>query len=557
MFANLKHKITLINLFTISMVLVFCFIVFGITIHVQNKTAVDRRLIENYNDINDRLTRYLRTLDYTAYTVMYSNWVQKFMVVDKTTPITEFVYFQRNASHFLANLAWINENISFVLISKNVLIWSNYALHYDPHYDIQKQPWFDELIANKKYVEYGGSELFRDLKDTWSITLYYPVTSYYNFALLGYLAINVTIDNLALFTQQTGKKSTTEWVQLWDENGRIIYPIVGGRGDEISFSGPLLEGHLFIELYERRSLNLFEQFDLWYFFFLLLIPIITIFVIINSKFSHYLTVSILKCKEAMLAIHNNNFGVKLNNHYHDEIGQLIDGYNEMSGSLVELLRKNRENERRRRDTELNILQQRVNPHFLYNTLEIINGFILDGQNTEAAHVCELLGQMYHYNLANRKWVTLREECEYVKQYLEIFHQSNSKLSVVWDLCEESMNTDILKMILQPLAENAVLHGLRDRSRDPCLTISAKNNDMKTNISIMDNGRGIIPERLVQIKESLEKVRNGCSLDTSHIGIPNVYQRLYLEYGESMFFSIESKQGYGTRLFLSIPKTAPL
>ncbi|MDR2793656.1 MAG: histidine kinase [Treponema sp.] len=557
---NLKNKIALINFLTVSIVLAFCFIIFGITIHIQNKNEAERRLRENYGNINNKIVFYIQNLDYIAYTVMYSNWVQQLMVTDKNASPIEFVQFQRNASHFLSNLAWANENISFVLISQSAMIWSNNALYYDAHYDIQKQPWFDELIGNKKYIEYGKSELFRNLNDTWSVSFYYPVVSYYNFMLLGYLVINVTPDNFSAGISE--EINTIGWIEVRDKNGNTIYSDIpdgenSSYGKALSFSGPLLDGNLSIDFYARIPRNPFEKLDRWYFFFLLLIPIIAIFIFINLKFSQYLTMPIVECKNAMFAIHNNNFNVRLMNHYYDEIGELIDGYNEMSDSLLELLRKNREMEKLKRDAELNILQQRVNPHFLYNTLEIINGFIFDGHNNEAVRVCELLGKMYHYNLMNRKWVAVREEYEYVKQYLEICCQSNNKLSVVWDISEDSMGMEILKMILQPLVENAVLHGLRDRPADCRLVISAKNTDTKLTISIMDNGKGINPDQLAQIEGILENIRKGIPLESVHIGgIPNVYQRLYLEYGETMSFFIESNQVYGTKIFLSIPKTIP-
>jgi two-component system sensor histidine kinase YesM len=436
------------------------------------------------------------------------------------------------------------------------MIWSNNTLYYDSHYDIRKQPWFDELIKNKKYIEYANSELFRNLNDTWSVSFYYPVASYYNFVILGYLAINVTLDNFPAGISE--EINVIEWIKVRDKNGKTIYSEISDgenipHGDMFSFSGLLLDGNLYIDLYARVPLNPFERIERWYFFFLLLIPIIAIFIFINLKFSYYLTVPILECKNAMFAIHNNNFDVRLKNHYYDEIGELIDGYNEMLSSLLGLLRKNKEMEKLKRDAELNILQQKVNPHFLYNTLEIINGFILDGHNNEAVRVCELLGRMYHYNLMNRKWVTVREECEYVKQYLEIFCQSNNKLSVVWDISEDSMGLEILKMILQPFVENAVLHGLRDRPEDCCLVISARNTDTKLNISIMDNGKGIVLDKLAQIEGILENIRKGVPLETVHIGIPNVYQRLYLEYRETLSFIIESKPAYGTKIFLSMPK----
>jgi two-component system sensor histidine kinase YesM len=313
-----------------------------------------------------------------------------------------------------------------------------------------------------------------------------------------------------------------------------------------------MDGHWNVRLFQRLRLIPVDEIKNYSLFFILLIPILGIFIIITLAFSRYLTNPIVKCRNAMLEIQNNNFGISLENRYHDEIGGLIDGFNEMSSTLVTLRQKNAEIEKLRREAEIGILQQKVNPHFLYNTLEIINGLILDGQYGEAVQVCELLGQIYHYNLMNNKWVLLRDECEYVKRYLGILQHKMNKLSVVWETDGKALETSSLKLILQPLVENAVLHGLRSRLSDACLTIAVKLISGKAELLIMDNGSGFRSGVLPEIEETLSAIRRGISPDGPHIGIPNVYQRLYLEYGEAMDFTIESRPNYGTKITILLP-----
>jgi two-component system sensor histidine kinase YesM len=157
---------------------------------------------------------------------------------------------------------------------------------------------------------------------------------------------------------------------------------------------------------------------------------------------------------------------------------------------------------------------------------------------------------------NRKWVTLREECEYVKQYLLILRHKLNTFSVVWEIDEEAFDTDILKLVLQPLVENAVLHGLGAKNAEGCLTITIQAMEHRTAVTVMDNGSGVSPEILVDIKQNFEKVRNRLVVDGPHIGLCNVYQRLFLEYGEQVDFTIESRQHYGTKLTFTIPKRHP-
>ncbi|MDR1655784.1 MAG: histidine kinase [Treponema sp.] len=573
--ANLRQKLIVLISFTMTVILLYCFMVFVITSYKNSRRDLDNYLQNSYFLKKEQLNSYLSRIDYTAYSVMFSNWVQRLMVIDRVASLAEFQEYQRNVIHFLTSLSSVNDDLSFVLLSGSAMVWSNNSLHYNLQYDITKQPWFNELKDRNKYIEYGKSELFAGLGDQWSMTFYYTVISYYNFSPLGYLAINITGANLNFLLanlknpieQKTGfhagyGDSREEWIALHDREGNIILSNMPSaeikeRGFPsgpgwLSLSETLMDGRWTFNVYIRSNVNPFSGLGSLNLIFLFLIPIIILFVMIITAFSRYLTIPIVKCKNAMLEIRNKNFGLILENHYQDEIGELISGFNDMSGDLALLLRENAEINALRREAEIDMLQQKVNPHFLYNTLEIINALILGGQSGGAVQVCELLGKIYHYNLMNRKWVSLGEECEYVKRYLNILKYKMNNLSVVWEIDEEALKTDFLKLILQPLVENAVRHGLRSRQADACLTIRIALRGEKTEVIVMDNGSGIEAGDLADIEKNLAAVRQGASLDSPHIGIPNVYQRLYLEYGQAMEFSIESRPNYGTKLVIVLP-----
>lgn len=579
--ANLRQKLIVLISFTVTVILLYCFMVFVITSYKNSRRDLDNYLRNSYFLKKEQLNSYLSRIDYTAYSVMFSNWVQRLMVIDRVASLAEFQEYQRNVIHFLSSLSSVNDDLSFVLLSDSAMVWSNNSLHYNLQYDITKQPWFNELSSRNKYIEYGKSELFAGLGDRWSMTFYYTVISYYNFSPFGYLAINITGENLNFLIANSNNsiehktafhagngEGREEWIVIDDREGSTILsnmppteskdrPFSPGPG-WFSLSEPLMDGRWTFNVYIRNNVNPFSGLGSLNLIFLLLIPIIILFVMIIAAFSRYLTIPIVKCKNAMLEIRNKNFGLSLENHYQDEIGELISGFNDMSGDLALLLRENAEINALRREAEIDMLQQKVNPHFLYNTLEIINALILGGKSGDAVQVCELLGKIYHYNLMNRKWVSLGEECEYVKKYLNILKYKMNYLTVVWEIDEEALKTDFLKLILQPLVENAVRHGLRSRQADACLTIRITLRGERTELVVMDNGSGIDAGDLADIEKNLAALRQGTPSDSPHIGIPNVYQRLYLEYGQAMEFSIESHLDYGTKIVIILPvKISPL
>jgi two-component system sensor histidine kinase YesM len=508
----------------------------------------------------------MKQVDYIAYTVMFSSWVQD-LIDYRPASIAEELLYHGNVQRFLQSLSSMNNNISLVLITNREMIFSNTPQHYyDSGYDITKQSWFSDLEINRKHIVYGDEEsrkLFGEYGDTMSVTLFYMVTDTRNFTPIGYFAINIPLDKFGFLLNDF----QYDWIEIIGSKENIIFDepstyFASENGsmrpdghDWISHEGTLMDGHLKVRLYRRISNFMPEDIQNYYFFLILLVPVLWFFVIITFLFSRYLTNPIVRCRNAMQEIQNNNFGITLENHYRDEIGGLIEGFNEMSRTLVTLRQENIKIDKLRWEAEIDMLQQKVNPHFLYNTLEIINALIMEEQYTEAVQVCELLGQIYHYNLMSHRRVYLKDEIEYVKQYLKILQYKVNNLSVVWEISDEVMETDCLKLILQPLVENAVRHGLRSKRNDACLSISARVFSAgRIEIQIMDNGSGIQPDVLSEIEETLSQIRSGVSPDTSHVGISNVYQRLYLEYGHSMTFVMASRPDYGTKVTVVIPGT---
>jgi predicted PurR-regulated permease PerM len=163
--ANLRQKLIVLISFTMMVILLYCFMVFVITSYKNSRRDLDNYLRNSYFLKNEQLNSYLSRIDYTAYSIMFSNWVQRLMVIDRVASLAEFQEYQRNVIHFLTSLSSVNDDLSFVLLSGSAMVWSNNSLHYNLQYDIRKQPWFNELMDRNKYIEYGKSELFAGLGD--------------------------------------------------------------------------------------------------------------------------------------------------------------------------------------------------------------------------------------------------------------------------------------------------------------------------------------------------------------------------------------------------------
>ena len=209
----------------------------------------------------------------------------------------------------------------------------------------------------------------------------------------------------------------------------------------------------------------------------------------------------------------------------------------------------------KKEYELKMLQAQINPHFLYNTLESIRMKALTSGNREVANAIKLLGKSMRYVLENTgtSLVTLKKELDYVETYLQIQKirfgdRVNYRIEVagIPDL-EEYL---LLPLLLQPIVENAIVHGLEQVGENGQIDIRVDvPEDELLRIAISDNGCGMSTEQLETLRIRMAQK----TLDrTASIGLCNINQRIRLYYGESYGMTIESIQGEGTCITLKIP-----
>lgn len=288
------------------------------------------------------------------------------------------------------------------------------------------------------------------------------------------------------------------------------------------------------------------------------IIVLAVAVAIAVPLSRRLTSGVRDLTLQMTHLQRGDFSVRIESPGMDEIGRLQESFNTMVRELDRLIETNfrsevqrRDLELRRRDAELYALQSQLDPHFLFNTLEaLIQG--VEEARPETASVMRKLAQLTRWRLhSGRDLVPLAEELGTVDDYLSILaFRLEDRLSYTVDCPAERRAVDVPCFTIQPLVENAVVHGLACRKRGGTIIVSVRGTVNATEITVVDDGVGIPEERLCAINASLA-VHDALS-DTAHIGLVNVYERLLLYYGESASLAIESRRGHGTRVTVRIP-----
>lgn len=234
----------------------------------------------------------------------------------------------------------------------------------------------------------------------------------------------------------------------------------------------------------------------------------------------------------------------------DEIGILVNSYNEMKGRINDLINLNYKNKIEQKDLELKQLQNQINPHFIYNTLESIHMMAELNDDEETSIMAEYFGSIIRYSM-NRKinTVKLKEELTIIDNYIYLQKIRFDQLFTIQNLVSEDiLECEIIKMIIQPLIENAIYHGLSDCSSNGKIIIQGQKIGNELLLTISDNGIGIDSETLKDLNEYINDKNN----KFRGIALRNINRRLKLHYGEQYGLEIFSVLGSGTSMVLTLP-----
>ena len=236
---------------------------------------------------------------------------------------------------------------------------------------------------------------------------------------------------------------------------------------------------------------------------------------------------------------------------HDEIGDLIDTYNYMTRKMDELMKTQAKAAEDLRIAEFNSLQAQINPHFLYNTMDMINWMALQGQTNEISHAVQSLSRFYKLTLSRKKGIsTIARELEHVTIYVQLqnmrYHDS---IELITDIPDELSEYQIPKLTLQPVVENSILHGILEKeSKSGTIVITGWMENEDVVLLVSDDGVGIPPEILSTILSGNGNSQSG----GTNIAVYNTHRRLQILYGSDYGLAYSSKPGEGTEVEIRFP-----
>ena len=207
-----------------------------------------------------------------------------------------------------------------------------------------------------------------------------------------------------------------------------------------------------------------------------------------------------------------------------------------------------------RKSQYDMLQTQINPHFLYNTLETINWMAYNMSNSENPVSKSLinLASFFRNTLTSGYFVSIENEIKYTKEYVNILALRYGDLfDIEWDIDESILSYTIIKICLQPIIENAVYHGIKQKNDKGLIKIKGLSGDNNIILIVSDDGVGIEKDALDELNKTLSET--SFTNEKSHIGLSNVNQRIKIIFGDSYGIHVESTVGVGTDVYVTIPK----
>lgn len=383
--------------------------------------------------------------------------------------------------------------------------------------------------------------------------------------------------NLLMVSFNKSRLLTIVKTLLPSENSRIT--LLNEKGEVVVETGKVYEEHISdkdmtvaidsgysawrLALVQPKS-ELYKETDQLRLFTVAIIGLsILLAVIISWVVYSGIASPVLKLSRGMKRLSSGELNIHVDTKRKDEFGFLIQSFNKMAVVQKHLIEDHYEQQLRLTTTELKFLQSQINPHFLYNTLDSI---YWTAKNYDADEISEMvmnLSKFFRLSLnKGRQVFTIEESITHLHYYIRIQQlRFMDNFTVEYQISDDSKGVPLLKLLLQPLVENAIIHGMEGKSSGGNLIISSRIDRGQTvKISVQDNGPGIEEERLSYIQHELEMLGSrrmpASTQDEEHVkdlfGLRNVLGRMKLYYGNEAHLTLHSVSGEGTTITISIP-----
>lgn len=587
--SDYKNRFTVLSLFkSVRTTMLFLFsLLIVITMAIFLFISVNytkRTVLENSTDYTYRLVRqvnrdidsYINYMENISAMVIQGGDVQRYLFTEMPKEDREEAY-GRIVTQFntvvetrqdISNIAVVTPERNYIINDGKDTLNENVAL--------QDVEWYEEALEGEKSI-LTSSHVQHVIRNNykWVVTLSKgiknPTTGKNGgvfFIDLNYKLLKDLCENNSL--------ATNSYLFIMDKSGRIIYHpkqqllyngLMEERTEEVlSCSSDYFVtkeggGKLYtISVSEKTGWRVVgvadvselmrNRKDTEYIYMLTAAVLLCIAMILATFFATAITRPIKELKESMKEVEKGNFHTDVPIRSDSEIDSLGNSFNLMTARIRQLMEQNIYEQEEKRKSEMKALRSQINPHFLYNTLDSIIWMAEGGKNKEVVRMTSALAKLLRQSISNdNEMIPLEKEINYAGSYLTIQKMRyKDKLEYEIEVEEEIKKEEVINLILQPLVENAIYHGIKYKGSKGLIRIVGYGEGDRIILKITDNGIGMDAETLERIfdKSKESEGRNG-------VGVYNVQTRIRLYYGPEYGLRFESVPGEGTEVTITIPR----
>ncbi|MDM5277466.1 sensor histidine kinase [Paenibacillus silvae] len=557
----------LLPIFVLSMLSLYQF-----TGQIERHTVnnIQQMMVYMRNNVNDMLRKYDDISN-----LMYTKAQPDDIFLKKSSELYPSGFNSSAMDDFIKTVLFSDANIQNVLFVRSedgtLNQQSRGSKQMDPFVSYPPIEWNYTLTTNPKKLAvfpyhmeayYNSQDLVMTFARSWIDTsrgVQNPVRIYGTL----FLDIDVNVFDSLLQQSRLGKKDE---IFIVNENGIILYSNrrdkigsrfdefgVKARGDMIVFSEPLpyIQGKV-VGLMSKEDIYspiIRTKNSVW----VAALASFAALFLMGLMFSRMFTRPILQLIRQMIKVESGNLDIEMKVGRKDEMGRLANGFNRMVERLKEYINDAYINEIKRKQSELNALKSQIRPHYLYNTLEVIRmSAVANGDRKVADMIHALSDQLQYVIDYGDESVTLEQELEHLRHYFHLIEvRFDHRISLQVELqSPELTSASVLKLILQPIVENAVHHGIRPKGGKGIvlITIERLEGDI-LGITIYDDGAGMEQEQLESLRIHLNNQDRNMG---KSIGIKNVHERIKAAYGSQYGLDMESRPHIGTSVRILLP-----
>jgi two-component system, sensor histidine kinase YesM len=565
-----------------------CLIVFTIAVPALMSYSLSADAVEKnsreytyllIDQVNTNIETYINYMENISQMVLSSYDIKEYLRTQAPEGRQNRDQRVQKISSQLGSVLSMRKDISSILIFGNhgEVIPYNLNIMLNPYVNPNEQSWYKQALEAQGQVVISSSHVQNIIKDeyNWVVSLSRELRSEDGQEKLGVLLVdlNYSVINDLCNKIRLGKKG---YIFILDPNGSIVYHpqqqliysnlkselieevLAAGSGSfvtskggssriytikESNNTGWKIVGVAYVDELVTNKKEIQTSIILGGILFLIIAVVLSIVI------SLHISRPIKLLADSMKMIEKGNFDTQVDVNSSNEIGQLGLRFNRMTAKIKELMIQNIQEQELKRKSELKALQAQINPHFLYNTLDSIIWMAEVKKAGEVVLMVSSLAKLFRISLSKGdEIISIRNEIEHIKSYLTIQKMRyKDKLDFEVEVDDSILSYKTIKIILQPLVENSIYHGIKNKDGAGLVRITGSRVGDKIVLSVIDNGIGMAPETLEALLQKPVSSEQG-----SGMGVNNVNQRIKLYYGEEYGLQYESEPDQGTAVHIWLP-----